>query len=101
MARKIAARWPGVIRWGGDYTGRKDTMHYEIVGTPAAVARAVKQLGKGIDVTEEDFKRIQKIIHAEVQTLLLNTPIAGSKNYTIPIALKELLIDAGKWGGSK
>jgi hypothetical protein len=27
----------GVIRWGGDYTGRKDEMHFEINKPPAAV----------------------------------------------------------------
>lgn len=27
-----------VVRWGGDYTGRKDDMHFEIVGDAAAVA---------------------------------------------------------------
>jgi hypothetical protein len=27
-----------VVRWGGDYKGRKDAMHFEIIGTPAQVA---------------------------------------------------------------
>lgn len=29
--------YSGVIRWGGDYTGRKDEMHFEINKPPAAV----------------------------------------------------------------
>jgi hypothetical protein len=33
-----------VIRWGDDYTGRVDGMHFEIVGTPAAVARVAAKL---------------------------------------------------------
>ena len=33
-----------VIRWGGDYTGRKDEMHFEIVGTEAQVAAAAARL---------------------------------------------------------
>lgn len=27
-----------VVRWGGNYTGRKDGMHFEIIGTPEQVA---------------------------------------------------------------
>lgn len=40
QAAKIRAQlkyYNGVIRWGGDYTGRKDEMHFEINKGPAAV----------------------------------------------------------------
>ncbi|MFC0623821.1 M15 family metallopeptidase [Kribbella deserti] len=38
-----------VIRWGEDYTRRKDGMHFEIIGTAAAVARvAAKLRGKPV-----------------------------------------------------
>jgi hypothetical protein len=33
-----------VIRWGQDYSNRKDGMHFEIVGSPAAVARVAAKL---------------------------------------------------------
>ena len=33
-----------VVRWGGDYTGRADEMHFEIVGTPEEVARVAERL---------------------------------------------------------
>jgi uncharacterized protein YukE len=33
-----------VVRWGGDYTGRHDEMHFEIVGTPEEVARVAERL---------------------------------------------------------
>lgn len=33
-----------VIRWGDDYANRKDGMHFEIVGSPAAVARVAARL---------------------------------------------------------
>ncbi len=29
----------GTVRWGGNYKGRKDEMHFEVVGSPSAVAR--------------------------------------------------------------
>jgi len=34
----------GVVRWGGDYTGRLDEMHFEINATPEAVARVAERL---------------------------------------------------------
>ncbi len=34
---RLDARYEGLLRWGGDYSGTKDEMHYEIVGTPTAV----------------------------------------------------------------
>jgi hypothetical protein len=33
-----------VVRWGGDYTGRRDEMHFEINGTPEEVARVAARL---------------------------------------------------------
>lgn len=37
----------GVVRWGGDYTGRRDEMHLEIVGTLAQVLSAAITLEVG------------------------------------------------------
>ena len=33
------------LRWGGDYAGRKDDMHFEIVDTPANVKALAYKLG--------------------------------------------------------
>jgi hypothetical protein len=33
------------IRWGGDYSKRKDEMHFEIVQTPDEVKATIKELG--------------------------------------------------------
>jgi hypothetical protein len=33
-----------VLRWGGDYTGRKDTMHWEVVGSVAAANRLATKI---------------------------------------------------------
>jgi hypothetical protein len=38
--------YEGVIRWGGDYTGRKDEMHFEInraIGEVGRIARKIRQ----------------------------------------------------------
>jgi len=44
--RAIVAATGGVVRWGGDYTGRKDPMHFEIAygATEAECARALAAL---------------------------------------------------------
>lgn len=39
--RKIIADLDGVVRWGGDYAGRKDGMHFEINAGSARVEKAV------------------------------------------------------------
>lgn len=36
--RRIVADGGGCLRWGGDYTGRKDGMHLEVVNSEAACA---------------------------------------------------------------
>lgn len=38
--RSLAARWG--LRWGGDYSGRKDPMHFEFMGTPAQAQAVVR-----------------------------------------------------------
>jgi hypothetical protein len=40
----ILAEAGRVVRWGGDYTGRKDEMHFEVVGSAAAIAAAAARL---------------------------------------------------------
>lgn len=46
VIRDILEYLEGVVRWGGDYTGTPDDMHFEIDDTPAAVHRvALKILG--------------------------------------------------------
>lgn len=42
--RAQLATYDGVIRWGGDYSGRKDEMHFEINKNKAAVAEVVAKL---------------------------------------------------------
>lgn len=33
-----------MFRWGGDYKGRKDSMHFEFMGTPADAARIIRDI---------------------------------------------------------
>jgi hypothetical protein len=56
----ILARTRGCVRWGGDYTGRKDGMHFEIVRDEAACAAALTALtsGEEDDVTPQEIQAI-------------------------------------------
>jgi hypothetical protein len=42
---RILAETGDVVRWGGDYEGRPDEMHFEINAGPAEVARVAERLG--------------------------------------------------------
>lgn len=53
--RQIIREAGGVLRWGGDYTGRPDPMHWEIVGSPAAVAAFARKIrSEEDDVSAKD-----------------------------------------------
>jgi len=45
----IIGRTNGCVRWGGDYTGRKDGMHFEIVASEARCASALNILNSQTD----------------------------------------------------
>lgn len=67
----ILAYCEGVVRWGGDYTGRKDEMHFEINAGSASVARIANKIraaggiapvptgGTGSKPASSDIKWIQ------------------------------------------
>lgn len=47
--RRILAEVGGIVRWGGDFTGTPDEMHFEIVASPATVAMVAGRLtGRGM-----------------------------------------------------
>lgn len=41
---RIIGEVDGVVRWGGDYSGRKDEMHFEINASPEEVARVAERI---------------------------------------------------------
>jgi hypothetical protein len=49
--RKIMKEVDGVVRWGGEYAGRKDEMHFEINGNQADVDRVAAVLQNREDET--------------------------------------------------
>lgn len=50
--RAIVAAAGGVLRWGGDYSGRKDGMHWEIIGSHAAAAAFAKSITRKVTMTK-------------------------------------------------
>lgn len=56
--RAILADLDGTIRWGGDYTGRPDDMHFEIHANTAAVKRMAAEIrgasAVGVDLNATD-----------------------------------------------
>ena len=41
---RILGEVDNVVRWGGDYTGRRDEMHFEIVGSQEEVRAVAERL---------------------------------------------------------
>lgn len=44
---RLLQRYDGCIRWGGDYSGRKDAMHFEINRSLSACERVARKLAEG------------------------------------------------------
>ena len=44
IRRALRRKYGGVIRWGGDYSGRKDEMHFEINAPRKKVERVARRL---------------------------------------------------------
>ena len=58
-----------MIRWGGDYDGRKDAMHFEFIGTPEDAKRITYNLASEnimARLDQEDRDDIRTIVRQEV-----------------------------------
>lgn len=69
--RAIVHACGGLVRWGGDYTGRKDPMHFEITGGTteaecAAVLRLLTKEDDSMPLSAADKAWISKEIHDQV-----------------------------------
>lgn len=64
--RAILAYLEGVIRWGGDYVGRADEMHFEINANASEVALAkvaAKIRGGNMSLTTADGVLVSRAVH--------------------------------------
>lgn len=62
--RRLLSLTGGAIRWGGDYTGRKDPMHFEIVASEARCATVLKSLTNSPQ--EDDDMTPQEVRDTEI-----------------------------------
>lgn len=74
--RKQLAFYEGVIRWGGDYSSRKDEMHFEINRGLSEVSRIATKISQ-----EDDMPTVEEIWKTDG---LVNTPSNGSDATTNP-----------------
>ena len=112
--RRILRDLDGVVRWGGDYAGRKDEMHFEINASSAAVAKVAarlntskpttpakspkepdmnntqaKQLSEVREITG-DLKELLAELHSGVAPLIDKTAATGAEKVTFRTATKEI-----------
>lgn len=78
--RAIVAATRGTVRWGGDYSGRVDEMHFEINAGPAAVEAAWARLSGGflLALTEAEQREILDGIRKLKPGIVLPTRYKGS-----------------------
>lgn len=93
--RLILTALGGVVRWGGDYPGRKDEMHFEINASAAQVSTAAARLRGGasaarpttpITSEEDDMPTAPEVANA-----VLNTPDPALGGRTLHEAIASLL----------
>ena len=79
--RKILAEVDGVVRWGGDFSGTKDEMHFEIVGSGAAVAQVARRIRNGGPVKETKMDLDNILLHPtgdETRVIRINCPTGAA-----------------------
>lgn len=85
--RRILADLDGCVRWGGDYTGRADEMHFEIAEDPDTCARVVAALRK--PPTPQPPQEDDDMPTAdEISTDLLGT-LLGKSGPTVGVSLQD------------
>lgn len=103
VVRAICAATGGCVRWGGDYTGRKDPMHFEINDnrTEADCARALTALRAWHENQEDDVALSQDDINRIVAGVLaapLDNPYTPAVGDTMPegVTLSWAAANAGR-----
>lgn len=88
--RGLAASLPVV--WGGDYRGSPDGMHWEIMGSAAAVKAAADRIRNGQmedEMQQADFERIRAIVSSENDVLERKIENGNALNRDILVKLEN------------
>ena len=98
--RAILAEVDGVIRWGADYTGTKDSMHFEVNCDPAELARVADRLRQEDDVTLTPAE-IDDVANAVVKKLMgTAVPEFGDPAHPgqpVKVSFQNYLPKVGNW----
>jgi hypothetical protein len=89
--RRRLKLYQGCIRWGGDYTGRKDPMHFEINRDQATVDRVWKEI-QGTDEGDDmpSLDDIEQLFEAKLKESLAQRTRQVLADGTIPYGLDAL-----------
>lgn len=100
--RAILADLGGVIRWGGDYSGRPDEMHFEINADRAAVTRAARRIANLPAARRADWlaarRRIGRARPRPVNVRLVNVASVTKPARQARAIFAEALIKPGPHG---
>lgn len=92
---KILAEVDHAIRWGGDYTGTPDAMHFEVNCDAATLHAVAERLRDDMPYTKDELTAIVKAaVEAEIPAIVkavLAAPIGGDKD---PASVKQALNQA-------
>lgn len=90
---KILREVSNVIRWGGDYTGTPDAMHFEVNVDKATLHKVAEDLGEDDDMplTDEDLDKIAKRVW--------NFMITSASDETRTIHAQQMLKETHKRAG--
>lgn len=106
-----------VWRWGGYYSNNKDAMHFELIVSPAELARGINWLTvpslqeeASLMVTPEDEKKIREIVKDELknaEALRIGVIMDGKKDklgidhFIKALAIREgVMLEDGTWVGA-
>lgn len=93
------------FRWGGNYSGTKDFMHFEFMGTPADARemtdKARKDFGGGDELTKAEKQQLDQVFRfvQEVEKSLgpkKKTAPAGAAGTRVARAVKKVEAEGGK-----
>lgn len=87
----ILAEVDHIVRWGGDYTGTPDAMHFEIDGSPTEVAQVATRL-KEDEVTPDQINETAELAAAKTLAtkLTVTKPDGTDRELTVEQALREV-----------
>lgn len=89
--RKILAEVDHTIRWGGDYTGTPDAMHFEVNCDAATLHAVAERLRDDMPAYKDWDDESKKQLAADIVAAILKAPVGGDKD---PANVKQALNQA-------